>query len=97
MTLQESILAAKMAGISLSVTDDKKILAKPLSSLTVEMRAVFQRQRKELISWLEDEHRILTWLEIIGERDPGIISDTITRCLLKPEDRIYFVNRCSEF
>lgn len=68
----------------------------PASSLTASQREFLKQHKAEIINGLQDEEKIIAWLDHTGETDKEIIEDTLNRCRADQETLRYFLTRANE-
>ena len=96
MTTAEIIRCARLDGVTLTLSGNSKIAAIGQNAAISKWMATIKASKPEILAYLlEEEAKVRRWLESIGEDDPVMIEDVLSRCREELEALAYFLNRAS--
>ena len=96
MNPAEIIRRAKLDGVNLALSGSGKIAASGEYAAIARWTTTLKASKPEILAYLANEEvKVRQWLESIGEDDPVMIEDVLSRCREEPEALAYFLNRSS--
>ena len=94
MTPATIIKQAKADGVSLALSQTGSIKAIGNEQAITRWIPLIRERKAELLDVLRntpDELEILAWMESIGETDPVIFQETLTKCRTNPDALRFFL------
>lgn len=88
---------ATTEGVMSSLTPRGGISLKGDAGAVSQWAAVLKTRKPELIAYLTTEKIVTDWLDRIGEDDPAVFLEVLTRCRQDPEALTYFLVRAGGY
>lgn len=96
MTPAEMVKASAAEGVMIRLTPQGGISLKGDSGAVSRWSAVLKSRKSDLIAYLTTEKPVTDWLDRIGEDDPAVIGEVLSRCRQDPDALRYFLMRAGE-